>query len=52
VIGRAFDKATVLRVAAALESAAQFRHLPSFAAGKASCFPTRKSVGDLRRRAQ
>ncbi len=30
VIGRAFDEATVLRAAAALESAAQFRHLPSF----------------------
>jgi aspartyl-tRNA(Asn)/glutamyl-tRNA(Gln) amidotransferase subunit A len=34
VIGRAFDEATVLRVAAALESAAQYRHLPSFVAGK------------------
>jgi aspartyl-tRNA(Asn)/glutamyl-tRNA(Gln) amidotransferase subunit A len=34
VIGRAFDEATVLRVAAVLESAAQFRHLPSFVAGQ------------------
>jgi aspartyl-tRNA(Asn)/glutamyl-tRNA(Gln) amidotransferase subunit A len=34
VIGRAFDEATVLRVAAVLERAAQFRHLPSFVAGK------------------
>ncbi len=33
VIGRAFDEATVLRVAQVLESAAQFRHLPSFVAG-------------------
>jgi aspartyl-tRNA(Asn)/glutamyl-tRNA(Gln) amidotransferase subunit A len=34
VIGRAFDEATVLRVAAVLERAAQFHHLPSFVAGK------------------
>jgi aspartyl-tRNA(Asn)/glutamyl-tRNA(Gln) amidotransferase subunit A len=33
IIGRAFDEETVLRVAAVLESAAQFRHLPSFVAG-------------------
>ncbi len=33
IIGRAFDEATVLRVAEVLESAAQFRHLPGFAAG-------------------
>ncbi len=33
IIGRAFDEATVLRVAEALENAAQFRHLPSFVAG-------------------
>jgi aspartyl-tRNA(Asn)/glutamyl-tRNA(Gln) amidotransferase subunit A len=33
VIGRAFDEATVLRVAAVLECAAEFRHLPSFVAG-------------------
>jgi aspartyl-tRNA(Asn)/glutamyl-tRNA(Gln) amidotransferase subunit A len=33
VIGRAFDEATMLRVAAVLESAAQFKHLPSFVAG-------------------
>ncbi len=30
IIGRAFDEATVLRVGAALERAAEFRHLPSF----------------------
>jgi aspartyl-tRNA(Asn)/glutamyl-tRNA(Gln) amidotransferase subunit A len=34
VIGRAFDEATVLRVADALEHAAQFTHRPSFIAGK------------------
>jgi aspartyl-tRNA(Asn)/glutamyl-tRNA(Gln) amidotransferase subunit A len=33
IIGRAFDEETVLRVAEVLESAAQFRHLPSFIAG-------------------
>jgi aspartyl-tRNA(Asn)/glutamyl-tRNA(Gln) amidotransferase subunit A len=33
LIGRAFDEETVLRVAEALERAAQFRHLPSFIAG-------------------
>jgi aspartyl-tRNA(Asn)/glutamyl-tRNA(Gln) amidotransferase subunit A len=33
IIGRAFDEATVLRVGEVLESAAQFRHLPSFVAG-------------------
>ena len=33
IIGRAFDEETVLRVAGVLESAAQFRHLPSFVAG-------------------
>jgi aspartyl-tRNA(Asn)/glutamyl-tRNA(Gln) amidotransferase subunit A len=33
VTGRAFDEETVLRVARVLESAAQFRHLPSFVAG-------------------
>jgi aspartyl-tRNA(Asn)/glutamyl-tRNA(Gln) amidotransferase subunit A len=33
IIGRAFDEGTVLRVAEVLESAAQFRHLPSFVAG-------------------
>jgi aspartyl-tRNA(Asn)/glutamyl-tRNA(Gln) amidotransferase subunit A len=33
IIGRAFDEETVLRVAGVLESAAQFRHLPSFLAG-------------------
>ena len=32
VIGRAFDEALVLRVAEVLESAARFRHLPSFVA--------------------
>jgi aspartyl-tRNA(Asn)/glutamyl-tRNA(Gln) amidotransferase subunit A len=31
--GRAFDEETVLRVADVLESAAQFRHVPSFVAG-------------------
>jgi aspartyl-tRNA(Asn)/glutamyl-tRNA(Gln) amidotransferase subunit A len=36
VIGRAFDEATVLRVAEALEGAAQFRHRPSFVAGGGS----------------
>jgi aspartyl-tRNA(Asn)/glutamyl-tRNA(Gln) amidotransferase subunit A len=34
IIGRAFDEETVLRVAEVLESAAQFRHLPSFVAGR------------------
>jgi aspartyl-tRNA(Asn)/glutamyl-tRNA(Gln) amidotransferase subunit A len=33
IIGRAFDEETVLRVAEVLESAAQFRCLPSFVAG-------------------
>jgi aspartyl-tRNA(Asn)/glutamyl-tRNA(Gln) amidotransferase subunit A len=33
IIGRAFDEETVLRVAEVLESAAQFRYLPSFVAG-------------------
>jgi aspartyl-tRNA(Asn)/glutamyl-tRNA(Gln) amidotransferase subunit A len=33
IIGRAFDETTVLRVAEVLESAAQFRCLPSFVAG-------------------
>jgi aspartyl-tRNA(Asn)/glutamyl-tRNA(Gln) amidotransferase subunit A len=33
IIGRAFDEATVLRVAGVLESAANFTHLPSFLAG-------------------
>jgi aspartyl-tRNA(Asn)/glutamyl-tRNA(Gln) amidotransferase subunit A len=37
VIGRAFDEATVLRVAEVLERAAQFRHLPSFIAGEDRC---------------
>jgi aspartyl-tRNA(Asn)/glutamyl-tRNA(Gln) amidotransferase subunit A len=35
IIGRAFDEAGVLRVAQVLETAAHFRHLPSFVAGKA-----------------
>jgi aspartyl-tRNA(Asn)/glutamyl-tRNA(Gln) amidotransferase subunit A len=33
ITGRAFDEETVLRVAEVLESAAQFRHRPSFIAG-------------------
>ena len=33
ITGRAFDEETVLRAAEVLESAAQFRHLPHFAAG-------------------
>src|SRR5216684_6959000 len=33
ITGRAFDEETVLRVAEVLETAAQFRHLPSFIAG-------------------
>jgi aspartyl-tRNA(Asn)/glutamyl-tRNA(Gln) amidotransferase subunit A len=33
ITGRAFDEEAVLRVAAVLEAAAQFRHLPSFVAG-------------------
>jgi aspartyl-tRNA(Asn)/glutamyl-tRNA(Gln) amidotransferase subunit A len=33
IIGRAFDEETVLRVGEVLESAAQFRHFPSFVAG-------------------
>ena len=33
IIGRAFDEATVLRVAEVLESAAEFRQLPVFIAG-------------------
>jgi aspartyl-tRNA(Asn)/glutamyl-tRNA(Gln) amidotransferase subunit A len=33
ITGRAFDEETVLRVAEVLESAVQFRHLPSFVAG-------------------
>jgi aspartyl-tRNA(Asn)/glutamyl-tRNA(Gln) amidotransferase subunit A len=32
ITGRAFDEETVLRVAEVLESAASFRHLPSFVA--------------------
>jgi aspartyl-tRNA(Asn)/glutamyl-tRNA(Gln) amidotransferase subunit A len=36
IIGRAFDEEGVLRVAGVLESAAQFRHLPSFVAGAKS----------------
>ncbi len=32
VIGRAFDEATVLRIAGVLEAAADFKHLPSFVA--------------------
>jgi aspartyl-tRNA(Asn)/glutamyl-tRNA(Gln) amidotransferase subunit A len=35
LIGRAFDEATVFRVAHALEEAAQFHHRPSFLAGAA-----------------
>jgi len=33
ITGRAFDEETVLRAAEVLESAASFRHLPSFVAG-------------------
>ena len=33
ITGRTFDEETILRVATVLESAAQFRHLPSFVAG-------------------
>jgi aspartyl-tRNA(Asn)/glutamyl-tRNA(Gln) amidotransferase subunit A len=33
IIGRAFDEEAVLRVAEVLETAAQFRLLPSFTAG-------------------
>ncbi|MBV9202718.1 MAG: Asp-tRNA(Asn)/Glu-tRNA(Gln) amidotransferase subunit GatA [Alphaproteobacteria bacterium] len=33
IIGRAFDEETVLRIAYVLESAAQFRQVPSFVAG-------------------
>jgi aspartyl-tRNA(Asn)/glutamyl-tRNA(Gln) amidotransferase subunit A len=33
IIGRAFDEATLLRIAAVLENAAQFRQMPSFVAG-------------------
>jgi aspartyl-tRNA(Asn)/glutamyl-tRNA(Gln) amidotransferase subunit A len=33
ITGRAFDEETVLRVAEVLESAAQFRYLPSFVVG-------------------
>jgi aspartyl-tRNA(Asn)/glutamyl-tRNA(Gln) amidotransferase subunit A len=33
ITGRAFDEETVLRVAEVLETAAQFRHMPSFVAG-------------------
>ncbi len=33
ITGRAFDEEAVLRVAAVLENAAQFRHLPGFIAG-------------------
>jgi len=36
IMGRAFDEERVLRVAEVLESAAQFRHLPSFLAGARS----------------
>ncbi len=35
IIGRAFDEERVLRIAGVLEAAAQFRHLPSFVAGRA-----------------
>jgi aspartyl-tRNA(Asn)/glutamyl-tRNA(Gln) amidotransferase subunit A len=35
IIGRAFDEAGVLRAAGVLETAAQFRHLPAFVAGRA-----------------
>ena len=34
IIGRAFDEATVLRIAGVLETAADFRHLPSYVAEK------------------
>jgi aspartyl-tRNA(Asn)/glutamyl-tRNA(Gln) amidotransferase subunit A len=34
IIGRAFDEATILRVADLIERAAQFRHRPSFVAGE------------------
>jgi aspartyl-tRNA(Asn)/glutamyl-tRNA(Gln) amidotransferase subunit A len=34
IVGRAFDEATVLRVAQALETAAEFVHRPSFLAGR------------------
>jgi aspartyl-tRNA(Asn)/glutamyl-tRNA(Gln) amidotransferase subunit A len=34
IIGRAFDEETVLRIAHVLEDAAQFRHRPSFLAGR------------------
>jgi aspartyl-tRNA(Asn)/glutamyl-tRNA(Gln) amidotransferase subunit A len=34
IIGRAFDEATVLHVGQVLESAAAFKHEPSFIAGK------------------
>src|SRR6202012_2116930 len=34
ITGRAFDEETVLRVAQVLESAASFRHLPGFIAGR------------------
>jgi aspartyl-tRNA(Asn)/glutamyl-tRNA(Gln) amidotransferase subunit A len=34
IIGRAFDEETALRVAAVIEDAAQFRHLPGFIAGE------------------
>jgi len=34
VIGRAFDEATVLRVAEIIERAADFKHRPSFIAGE------------------
>jgi aspartyl-tRNA(Asn)/glutamyl-tRNA(Gln) amidotransferase subunit A len=37
IIGRAFDEEGVLRVAAVLEAAAQFRHLPAFLAGARRC---------------
>ncbi len=33
MIGRAFDEESILRIAQALESAAQFHHLPAFIAG-------------------
>jgi len=33
ITGRAFDEETVLRIAAIIENAAQFTHLPSFVAG-------------------
>jgi aspartyl-tRNA(Asn)/glutamyl-tRNA(Gln) amidotransferase subunit A len=37
IIGRAYDEETVLRIAEALECAAQFRHQPAFVAGGGQC---------------